>query len=328
MSRLRDDAARLRSALYAAGRSERASAAAKRATMAALAAAESNAMATPAGVESAKAITIALPRAGIGGWTLGWRLLGIAALAGLASGIREVTHIEGLPAPVVEAPAAAKVGMPVTATSPSELPPPAAPSEPSPDEPSAAISVAVPTRHAPPVGASGFERAPARTHGVAEGQQVGMPTKATRHSTDTTSETLDPGAPSPNAPGRAESLHAEHASERGSDETPRHERSSALAEEVQRMQAIRRQLRAGRAAEAMRLLDEYRTDYPTGVLADEALVLRVEALIHLARNEEATLLARRFLAESPRSPYSARVSTLLSSAGSRARTSDSAEISP
>lgn len=316
MSRLGDDATHLRKALYAAGRSERASAAAKRATIAALAAAEANAKAAPAGGGSAKATSIDLLRAGNGGWSLVWGLLGIAALAGLASGISEVTPTEGLPAPAVEARTAVNDAMPVTSTSPSELPAPAAPTEPSPAEPSAAVAMVAPTKHAPPAGASRLERRSAPTHGVAKPQQVHVPTTASRDSTDTTSEPLEPGAaPSPNAPAQDESLPAEHAIERGSDASLRHERNTALAEEVQRMQAIRRELRAGRTAEAMRLLDQYRTDYPTGVLADEALVLRVEALIHVGRNEEARLLARRFLAERPRSPYSARVSTLLSSAG-------------
>jgi hypothetical protein len=327
MSRLQNDAARLRRALYAAGRTEGPSAAARRATLLALAAAEANAKVPLAGAGRAKPSTTDLPRAGNPGWTLASGLVGVAALAGLVFGVSEGVLSERSPAPEVAAQVAIATTTETRApTSPTELP--------SQTAPNAALSAAVALeslpKHTPPVGATHLERAPVQTPTVAAVPQPPLQTRTSSQSGVATSAPLDAGVTSAEAPHPALSPAPSLAvgtTGWGQDDSPRRASNSALAEEVRRMEAIRRELRTGRASEAMRLLAEYRIDYPAGALADEAVVLQIECLIRLGRKEEAALLARRFLAESPRSPYSTRVNSLLSSVGD-VHTSDNAGSLP
>lgn len=330
MSRLHDDAGRRRRALFAAGRAERPSAAARYATLLALAAAEAKANATPAKGENANDDTVDMPRAGNAGAPFGWGLVGGVALAAIAFGISAGTRSEQLATPEAATVAIASTAPTSATTSPTELPSPTAPAADEPLPP--AVTVEALPNSTLPVGASRVEGAPAQKRStVAEAVKPRLPTKAAPESTDTGPVAANARAASPGSPPESPSSpapNAERADEGAKDVVPRREPNSALAEEVQRMQAIRGQLRAGRAGEAMRLLAEYRKDYPAGALADEAVVLQVESLIRLGRDEEATLLARRFLAERSRSPYSARVGSLLSSIGSRAQTGDHAESSP
>jgi outer membrane protein assembly factor BamD (BamD/ComL family) len=62
--------------------------------------------------------------------------------------------------------------------------------------------------------------------------------------------------------------------------------------------------------EALRIADQYRTDYPNGELAPEAEVVAIEALA--ARGDQPALAARaaRFLARYPSDPHAARVGWL------------------
>lgn len=338
MSGLRDDAGRRRRALYAAGRAERPSAAARRGTLLALAAAETKAKAARANGKDANDDMVDLPRAGNARSPFGWTLVGGVALAAIAFGISAGTRSERLPAPEAAPVAIATTVATSATTSPTELP---SPSTPAADEllPPAVTVEALPNTTLP-ARASRVEGAPTiltkhesvqRPPTVAEAPQPRVPTKASPDPIDAGSVTANAGAPSPGSPPESPSSSASFAArahEDPKDVAPRREPNSALAEEVQRMQGIRGQLRAGRAGEAMRLIAEYRKDYPAGALADEAVVLQVESLIRLGRDEEATLLARRFLAERSRSPYSARVGSLLSSIGNRAHTGDHAESSP
>ena len=66
-------------------------------------------------------------------------------------------------------------------------------------------------------------------------------------------------------------------------------------------------LAAGQSHEALDTLDEYRARFPHGALADEATVLRIEALARMGEETKASNLARAFLNAHPRSPYAARV---------------------
>lgn len=275
MSRHEDDAGLRRRALYAAGRAERPSAAARSATLIALAEAEAKA-------KTGSNDTARSPRAANAASPIGWGLVGGAVLVAMAFGIRVGTRSEQSPGPEAAAMAIVSTVQPPATTS--ALAPETAASA---DEPTpATVTVdSLPSRALPVVRAR-VESAPA--------QKLPAP---------------------PSAPAAAQT------NETAKNDVPRRDSTSALAEEVQRMQAIRSQLRAGHADEAMRLIAEYRKDFPAGALADEAAVLQVESLIKLGHNAEATLLARSFLAERPRSPYSARVSSLLSSIGSHAESS-------
>ena len=65
-------------------------------------------------------------------------------------------------------------------------------------------------------------------------------------------------------------------------------------------------LAAGQSHEALATLDEYRARFPHGALADEAAVLRIEALARTGEEAKASNLARAFLSAHPHSPYAAR----------------------
>ena len=90
---------------------------------------------------------------------------------------------------------------------------------------------------------------------------------------------------------------------------------TALVAEITALDAARTALRAGNAAEALRDLDDYRRDFRHGRLVQEALVLRVEALVASGDKQSAEAIARRFLAKWPASPYAARVASLVHSTG-------------
>jgi hypothetical protein len=56
-------------------------------------------------------------------------------------------------------------------------------------------------------------------------------------------------------------------------------------------------------AEALRLLEEHRAAFPSGVLAEPREVLAVRALLQLGRREEARARATRFRGHFPASRY-------------------------
>ncbi|AKV00202.1 hypothetical protein AKJ09_06865 [Labilithrix luteola] len=80
-----------------------------------------------------------------------------------------------------------------------------------------------------------------------------------------------------------------------------------LAEETGRLAAIRSAVAAGDPREALRLLDGYEAEFASGVLSEEAEVLRIECLERMGNAAQASERARRFLRERPASPYAARV---------------------
>jgi outer membrane protein assembly factor BamD (BamD/ComL family) len=61
----------------------------------------------------------------------------------------------------------------------------------------------------------------------------------------------------------------------------------------------------------VRLIDDYEARFPGGSLAQEATVLRIEALASQGDRQGASALGDRFVAEHPTSPYAARVRQLL-----------------
>lgn len=86
-----------------------------------------------------------------------------------------------------------------------------------------------------------------------------------------------------------------------------------IAEEMRLVEAIRSAANGGRPVEALRLLEEYRVGFPAGMLAEEADVMRIEALSRLGRTAAAAQLARRFLKTRADSPYVERVEQTLAS---------------
>jgi hypothetical protein len=86
--------------------------------------------------------------------------------------------------------------------------------------------------------------------------------------------------------------------------------ASGLNQEVAALDRARSALAAGNGTDGLRRLDDYERDFPRGLLAQEALVLRIDTLMRLGRTSEAKALAARFVATYPQSPYAARMRAL------------------
>ena len=82
---------------------------------------------------------------------------------------------------------------------------------------------------------------------------------------------------------------------------------AGLAEEVALLDRARRAIRAGDAAGALALLDGYRTSFPRGLLAPEASVLRIDALMATGQRARAQAESRSFLQKFPGSPHAVRL---------------------
>lgn len=82
---------------------------------------------------------------------------------------------------------------------------------------------------------------------------------------------------------------------------------SRLAEERKRLVEARALLRSGRAGECLALLD---SNAGVGLLGQERLVIRVEALMMLGRKAEAKQLAAGLIAKHPESPYAPYLSRI------------------
>jgi hypothetical protein len=84
-----------------------------------------------------------------------------------------------------------------------------------------------------------------------------------------------------------------------------------LREETARLEGVRRLLEASRAAEALTALDGYDARFASGLLAEEAAVLRVEALLAAGNIAGARRVVADFEARYPSSSYRARVHALI-----------------
>jgi hypothetical protein len=87
-----------------------------------------------------------------------------------------------------------------------------------------------------------------------------------------------------------------------------------ISQEIAALDEARAALRSGRAAESLAALDRYGAAYPKGSLRVEATALRIEALLRSGRRDRAEALADAFLVHNPKSPYAARIRTLLAGA--------------
>jgi hypothetical protein len=84
----------------------------------------------------------------------------------------------------------------------------------------------------------------------------------------------------------------------------------ALRAEMARLESIRAALSRGDARAALRNLDIYDSEYPSGALSIESRVLRIEALAAASESRAAVALVQRFLSEHPDSPYAKRIASL------------------
>jgi hypothetical protein len=111
-----------------------------------------------------------------------------------------------------------------------------------------------------------------------------------------------------------EAERSEHPVQAEADPSPRpaparaHKRPPpTLAAEMSLMTAAQDAAKAGRHADALRLLSRHRRRFPDGALAEEREAERVIALCALSRKPEAGRTASAFLERFPGSPLSGRV---------------------
>jgi len=88
--------------------------------------------------------------------------------------------------------------------------------------------------------------------------------------------------------------------------------SSTLSAELATLDQARAALAAGDAPRSLGILDRYHARFPSGGMAPEAAVLRIEVLLKAGDRPAAQRAADAFLASSPTSPYAPRIQSLLS----------------
>jgi hypothetical protein len=86
---------------------------------------------------------------------------------------------------------------------------------------------------------------------------------------------------------------------------------SSLDAELATLDRVRASLAKGNASDALRDLDAYDRAFPASLLADEASVLRADALVVQGDRALAAVLARRFLAANPSSPHASHLLRIL-----------------
>jgi TolA-binding protein len=87
--------------------------------------------------------------------------------------------------------------------------------------------------------------------------------------------------------------------------------AASISSEIRMLDAARRAQANGDGAGAIRALDEYKKQYPRGVLAEESVLLRIEALAKLGNLPAARALAQKFRAAHPDSPHLRRIDSVL-----------------
>jgi hypothetical protein len=92
---------------------------------------------------------------------------------------------------------------------------------------------------------------------------------------------------------------------------PRRESADSVRQQLALIDRARASLESGDTAGALREVDRYGREYPSGMLSEEALLLRVRAVAARGDRVAASALARRFLAAYPRSVHAKAVRDLL-----------------
>jgi hypothetical protein len=118
-----------------------------------------------------------------------------------------------------------------------------------------------------------------------------------------------PPAPIPSGEARVEPVRA--APRASASAAPDRTARGALSDEVASLDAAHRALDAGDTAGALRAIDAYDRRFPGGALATESMVLRIEVLARSGDRASAARLGEAYLAAHPRSPYAARIRSLL-----------------
>ena len=84
-----------------------------------------------------------------------------------------------------------------------------------------------------------------------------------------------------------------------------------LAAEVQLLDQARAALSSGASTRALGLLAQHRRQYPRSRLANEAFVMRLDALSRSGQRDRARQMARAYLARQPNAPHAARIRRLV-----------------
>ena len=79
------------------------------------------------------------------------------------------------------------------------------------------------------------------------------------------------------------------------------------------MDRARAAVRARDGKGALAALADYQRRFPRGTFAQEAMVLRIEALVQIGETGAARALGKKFLAAHPESPHAERIERLLGS---------------
>jgi hypothetical protein len=97
----------------------------------------------------------------------------------------------------------------------------------------------------------------------------------------------------------------------GAAAAPSARRAAALQEQTDMLDQARAALALGNASGAMATLDDLGRQHANGPLAEEATVLRIEALLAAGNRQAGEALAQRFLEQHPSSAYAQRVRSRL-----------------
>ncbi len=115
------------------------------------------------------------------------------------------------------------------------------------------------------------------------------------------------------APSVPSSLAGSIAARTRAARTP-HAPAVPLSSEVALVQQAARALASGEPGVALGVLDSYRSQYPRGALAEEAGVLRAQALARVGEATKARALAERLLAADPHGVFAGRLREVLGEA--------------
>jgi Outer membrane lipoprotein len=122
-------------------------------------------------------------------------------------------------------------------------------------------------------------------------------------------ETEAPAVEPPVAPPRAREPSGARAAT--SPEQSARAGSKSIGEEIEALDGVRRALRNHAPGEALHALDGYDRAHPGGTLAQEAALLRIEALAASGDTAGARARAERFLKDNPKTPHRRRIAALL-----------------
>ena len=168
------------------------------------------------------------------------------------------------------------------------------------------IAILVTTRHArPPAGVAPVSAVEAPPRGLTPPQSPEQAQTPTQPATPTPTGDVAPPAhvAAPTNPGAHRAFRSP---------------ARRLGEETTLVRDARQALRAGNPARALRLLEEARQLFPTGVLQQERERLTIEALVKDGRRADASARASAFLRRYPDSPHASEIRALgLDAAGRR-----------